>query len=294
MKFEIRDCGVCHGEFVAYEMEDGRMPTACQKCNSLLKARHPGVVEGRKCLEVYRSVKVVTDLPAWKIITTKTGDCFKTDIMGRQGGASWRGRIVIWARGFGETPPKTGDYVNVRLMESTIRPKRKTIGRKLDKLSGPISKQAWDLARSQVVEGSDMDSLVAEAKREVEERFAEELGRLETHVYVVLEPATPDEELTEDERKANLMLVFANAYSKTTLKGLGRQFHANLETENVVSVLGRAYGGARSGRFGTDYVLAVVSPDHPLIRRFSEGGQVTTTFYPPKEELSCDALLESA
>jgi len=298
MKLEVRNCNVCHEDFVAVEVE-GRMPVVCQRCNSLMKARRVGVVEDRKCLGTYRGVEVITDLPAWNFVNTHTGPCFKSDTKGSQGGASWSGRIVIWARGFGERPPQKGDRVNIRLMESSVMPKTCTINKRLDELAAPIHKQAQELAESRAADGSNssMETLVADARWETRRRFGEEMRALETRRYVVLEPATPDE-LSDDEREARLMLAFAQAYSKTTLKGLGRQFHASLDTENVISVLGSASGTCRSGRFGTAYVLAVVSPTHPLVRKFSEDGRTETTFYPPEasgfdeEEIEVKELLE--
>jgi len=162
-------------------------------------------------------------------------------------------------------------------MESTIVPKPERVEARLERYSGVIAKQA----------GDDPAKL-----EEVRNRFREELGAVEKHRYIVLTPTNP-EKLLDEEKTANRMLVFQSAYSKTTLKGFGRQFHASLDTESVISVLGSCSGGARSGRFETQYVLAIVSPDYPLIRRFSEGGETTTTLYPPKEAVSVlDELLE--
>lgn len=277
METEVRKCNICERDFLAVEIE-GKMPVVCQECNTTMKAGRAGIVKDRQCLETHR-VEIITDLPEFRAVNTPREKCFKADLKGSQGGASWSGRIVIWARGFGEKPPQKGDRVNVRLMVSSIMPKTRTINKRLDELAGPIRKQAQELAESRAADGynSSMETLVADARWETRCRFGEELRVIETHRYIVLEPVTP-----ENEEHEALMLAFAQAYSKTTLKGLGRQFHASLDTDNVVSVLGSASGTCRSGRFGTTYVLAVVSPTHPLVRKFSEDGHTETIFYPPE------------
>jgi|GEM_PF-3270928 hypothetical protein len=303
---ELRNCRSCGDNFAVYETveranQEVTEQLDCPRCASLRHERRVGVVEARKCLEEYHGVKIISDLPSWVPVHTRAGDALKSVTKGSKGGASWSGRIDIWARGFGEKPPAYGDLVDVRVMESTIAPKKGVVQKRIDNLFGVITKQATEEARVQ------RDKIYEEEKRSVEiedilpgirqdviARFREELSVVETHKYIVLTPTDPAK-LLEEERNANRMLVFQPAYSKTTLKGLGRQFHASLDTENVISVLGSASGSARSGRFGTHYVLAVVSPDHPLIRKFSEDGHTEATFYPAKAEVcsELDKLLEA-
>lgn len=263
---EMRVCGNCGENFAVYEQIDENTPQKnCPKCASLRRARRTGVVQTRKCLEEYRGVQIITDLPTWNDVRSRAGHSLKSVTKGSQGGASWSGRIDIWARGF-DKAPTNGDFVNIRLMESSVEPKPEMVEARLEKYAGVISRQAGD------------DPAKIE---EVTARFKKELSQIEKRRYIVLEPATPNEDLDEEERNAHLMLVFESAYSKVTLKGFGRQFRSSINTENVISVLGSAAGGARSGRFGTEYILAVVSPDHPLVMKFFEKGEVTTTMYPP-------------
>ncbi len=296
---ELKVCRNCGDNFAVYEIveidnQEVAEQLDCPRCASLRHERRAGVVETRKCLEEYHGLKIISDLPAWGLVHTHTGDIFKSVTKGSKGGASWSGRIDIWARGFGEKPPACDGLVDVRVMESTIAPKKGALQKRIDNLFGVITKQAIEEARTQrdkICEEEkrsvEIDDILPGIRQDIVARFREELSAVEKHKYIVLTPTDPAK-LLDEERNANRMLVFQSAYSKTTLKGLGRQFHASLDTENVISVLGSASGSARSGRFGTHYVLAVVSPDHPLVRTFSEDGRVEKTFYPAKVEVCSD------
>lgn len=58
-------------------------------------------------------------------------------------------------------------------------------------------------------------------------------------------------------------LVLASVAYKTTLKGLGRQWHCRLSDQALWS-LGIS-NSARSGRFGIEGLVAVVDDDHPVV-----------------------------
>jgi len=154
-------------------------------------------------------------------------------------------------------------------MESTIVPKPERVEARLERYSGVIAKQA----------GDDPAKL-----EEVRNRFREELGAVEKHRYIVLTPTNP-EKLLDEEKTANRMLVFQSAYSKTTLKGFGRQFHASLDTESVISVLGSCFRRRSFRASKHNIVLAIVSPDYPLIRRFPREGN-NDNVYPTRKAVS--------
>jgi hypothetical protein len=80
---------------------------------------------------------------------------------------------------------------------------------------------------------------------------AEEVIR--TRHYLVLEPS---------DGEATCQLVWAEAHTKTTLKGLGRQYWARVEGAPIASWY--VFGGVRSGRAHTTGVLAIVDQEHPL------------------------------
>lgn len=58
-------------------------------------------------------------------------------------------------------------------------------------------------------------------------------------------------------------LVYAVAHTKTTLKGLGRQYRAEVQADATVAHWDIS-GGVRSGREHTKGVLAIVNEEHPL------------------------------
>ena len=58
-------------------------------------------------------------------------------------------------------------------------------------------------------------------------------------------------------------LVLASVGYKTTLKGRGRQYYANLDTSLALWAY-EMHSSARSGRFGTHIAIAIVDDDHPV------------------------------
>lgn len=88
--------------------------------------------------------------------------------------------------------------------------------------------------------------------------------REETTQYVSILPTASREPVVGT-------LVWAQAYTKTTLKGFGRQYWAHLEGSPLWQL--GVTGGARSGRFHTDARLAVVEEGNPLIHVHRENGR---------------------
>lgn len=75
----------------------------------------------------------------------------------------------------------------------------------------------------------------------------------EKQKYLVLEPS---------EEESELKLYWIRADYKTTLKGLGRQYHAQIDLTTAVWAK-EFYSSCRSGRYGSKMALVIVSPDHP-------------------------------
>lgn len=170
-------------------------------------------------------------------------------VKGQRFGATWSGRIDLWT--VAQEPPKVGDVVYLREMEVIKR----------------VAKARWERATLEhgTVSGHRQVPLGTEGAEEYEEE----------REYIRLDPA-PDREPRERE------LVWVQAYTKTTIKGFGRQYHAHLEGSPLWHQ--EVSGGVRSGRAYTQAWLAVVDPDHPIVRVFRENEQEESMRIPPEPE----------
>jgi hypothetical protein len=187
------------------------------------------VVE-RKLLNVYDGVKIVSLPPGeWREVKGWKKDIsgYKMAIKGSMYGASWNGRIDLFA----PTLPQIGDVVSVREMEAKhlIKVRRE---------------QKQTMEHGEVIVEKELPITA-------EDPEAEEVIR--TRHYLVLEPF---------DGEATCQLVWAEAHTKTTLKGLGRQYWARVEGTPLASW--EVKGGYRSGRAYTVGTLAIVDSDHPL------------------------------
>lgn len=244
-------CEDCKNIFVWYEGERLDDAKRCPACQDKYQQR-PSIVEKRICLQEFDGVEIMslpaswegkeahthTDFPYWSI-------CVKGSRFGR----SWSGRIDIFAkRGF-----KVGEIVKVRVMKSTHLVKKRRFQ------AGHIQKSPYDPPTHTVERTLDINSSETEGVTE----------GIETRQYLVLEEtdATPSGD----------KLVWETAHTKTTIKGYGRQYHADLDTRMVIFVM-TCKGGYRSGRANTTGVLAIVSEIHPLIHTFKEGEEEKTTY----------------
>lgn len=203
------------------------MPKRCPACADVIQSR-PSVVQERKLLNVYDKVEVVSLPCRWEEYKGSAKDVpsLRMTVKGSRYGASWEGRIDIFA----PQPFAAGDIVSVREMEVTHLVKVVT---------------------------SSRDTLhhgVVTTQKEVPLSFQEGDEVIRTRKYLVLEPC---------EGPATCRLVWATARTKTTLKGLGRQYRAKVQGAPIASWAIR--GGVRSGRAHTVGVLAIVSKDHPLV-----------------------------
>ncbi|MFH1462311.1 MAG: hypothetical protein ABIG08_01240 [bacterium] len=231
-------CEDCGKYFVYYPQDlpggGDPPPKRCPRCQDVRQAR-PSVVEERRELATYGPV-VVGNLPGeWEEYSTGTeGDYprYKIDIRGRRFGASWDGRIVIYA-------PRSvvpGEVVTIREMEATHRFREETVE------VAHVQKSPHEPPTHTEIQPRPVTSIEGE---EV----------LRKRCYLVLEPAS------DAEPKGKL--VWATAYTKTTLKGFGRQFWAKVRGAPIVQW--EISGGARSGRFHTTGILAIVDAEHPLV-----------------------------
>jgi len=249
-------CSRCGREFTWEAREYAALgfqkpPRICPECADKEQGR-PEITVSRRI--IWETVCRIESLPPVKWQEYHTGvstdrPCFKATIKGREFGASWSGRIDLYAVGFTE-PPKSGEVVELADMEVVKR----------------VGKKRWErqtLHHGTVYGWSTIPLQEAEAALK-ENPDSDKFKILEeSRRYVRLMPA-PEED-PEDR-----ILIWRTAHTKTTLKGFGRQYHAHFEGEPLWNV--RIRGGYRSGRAYTVGILAVVSPDAPLIRVHREGG----------------------
>lgn len=232
-------CQNCDEEFPVSPEHFARLgfrilPKRCPKCVDLSQ-RRPSVVVERRLLNVYDGIELVSlppgewqDVKAWE----KDVPAFKLVIKGSRYGASWSGRIDLFATSI----PSPGNIVSIREMEAKhlIKVRRENRARN-DFESGTVQEYIKEIELPVTADDPD----------------AEEVIRVRR--YLVLEPF---------DGPAICRLVWAEAYTKTTLKGFGRQYWAEIKGAPIVSWL--VSGGVRSGRAHTTGALAIVDQDHPL------------------------------
>jgi len=230
LKMVCQQCGeefpVNPGHFA--QMGFKNLPKRCPKCADIAQVR-PSVVVERNLLNVYDGVKIVSLPPEdWQETKGYKKDipAFKLTIKGSRYGASWSGRIDLFA----PVLPQAGDIVSIREMEAKhlIKVRRE---------------QRSTLEHGKVLVEKELPITADDPE-------AEDVIRVRR--YLTIEPF--DGEPTSK-------LVWAEARTKTTLKGFGRQYWARVEGA-IASW--KVKGGYRSGRAYTVGVLAIVDPDHPL------------------------------
>jgi hypothetical protein len=231
LKMVCQQCGeefpVNPGHFA--QMGFKNLPKRCPKCADIAQAR-PSVVVGRKCIAVYDGVEIVSLPPGdWQETEGYKKDipAFRLTVKGSRYGASWSGRIDLFATSI----PSPGNIVSIREMEAKhlIKVRRE---------------QRGTLEHGKV-------TVEIELPVTADDPDAEEVIRVRR--YLVLEPF---------DGPATCRLVWAEADTKTTLKGFGRQYWAEIKGAPIASWL--VSGGVRSGRAHTTGALAIVDQDHPL------------------------------
>lgn len=224
MKETIKVCADCNLAFVAYS---DRVGDRCPRCVDIRQKR-PSRVSTRE--KIAEWIVKIDSLPpvAWENFqATKNDDpVFRLDLRGREFGKAWHGRIVIYA----QEKFATGDVCRLRLME----------------------------ARHEVRAAYVLKSTLHHGTVSIRETipvYKTEMGEIETETreYFVLEAA--------ENAQPQAKLVYCQAFSKTTLKGLGRQWIETIVFDPEPFFQKKVRGGVRSGRLWTDGILAVVPMD---------------------------------
>ncbi len=198
-------------------------------------------------------VKISSTLPCkWQKVEDPKNDTLKPVyhgvIKGDQFGADWNGRIDLWA--IMPEPPKVGQAVKLTEME----------------VEKTVAKEKW--SRETMHYGTVHGYKQVPLGTEKAEEFTEKRN------YVRLEPVEADENTNYPK------LIWVEAYSKTTLKGFGRQYHASLSGSPIWKK--EVSGGYRSGRASTTVWLAVVDKNNFVKFSHRENGEENFTYYPPE------------
>lgn len=250
-------CAVCNSIFQFDQDQYSRLrlpstPKRCPACNDRKQGR-PDITLART--ELYSVVCRVSSLPGdWFIWTAapRERSSGRITIKGRAFGATWNGRIDVYAHG--DQLPQPGDVVRVSAMEVLKQ----------------IAKRHWSHPTLEHgVVGGWRQIPLSEAGPE--DRIEDEVRR-----YIRIDPASGED--PEDRE-----LVWVTAHTKTTIKGFGRQYWAHLGGKPLWHV--EVHGGYRSGRAYTAAWLAVVTPEHPVIRRFTENGETIEWRVPETKEV---------
>ncbi len=227
-------------EFTLAGFDD--IPKKCPACCDIQQHR-PELVISRKCEQFFPVVRIKS-LPGEWVEFNPEGNsipCFRQDVKGSRFGAAWNGRIVI----FTLRPVTENDVVSLSVMK--------------------VCKQVREVTTSHATMKHGTVATTHRVPMSCEEGDVKEV----TDTYLRLDPSQVNGEEVPS-------LVWATAHTKTTLKGLGRQFHASIDTDTAIWSMSIS-GGARNYRFHTEGVLAIVSEQHPLLKKFSEHGQTTET-----------------
>ena len=233
LKLECQHCGrsfeVNPAHFAALGFK--ALPKRCPTCADEAQKR-PSVVQERHLLAVYDGVEIVRLPGEWQEANDPVNDVahYRITVRGDRFGASWSGRIDIFApRPFGP-----GDVVSIREME-------------VKHLVRVVTTQRQTLHHGAVT-----------IRREVPLDAEEGEKTIRSRRYLTLEA---------HEGPATCRLVWVTAHTKTTLKGFGRQYWAEIRGAPIAEW--RVQGGYRSGRAQTTGVLAIVDEAHPLFVRVS-------------------------
>lgn len=215
-----------------------QLPKACPACIDRRQQR-PDVVLERVTLweTVCRVDASVTALCArmseWRP-SQKDVASHRLVLKGSDYGVCWSGRIDLWSQLW---PVEAGALV--RLCHNQAR------------------RQVWVLPEERTIAGMTLDARRVTTYRRCLPGTEGAEQREDVNEYVVLLPAP--EGVTDDDA---LAMVWAEARSKTTLKGFGAQYHRWIEGQPLWSQ--SISGGCRSGRIDVVGMLAVVYADDPL------------------------------
>lgn len=236
---ELRVCVRCSTPFVFYSGRYKSAAKVCPTCQDRIQGRPSRILE-RKELNRWEGIEIQSLPGEWQVFDSEfqTDDaCYKIDVKGERYGASWSGRIVI----YGKEEFKTGDIINIREMEAIHKVKR--VSHTTKNIYGDVNTHINDIPLQENHKQSMIDNV-----------YVDDDARSYRH-YLVFERS-------DSPKQCNLHWI--KKYSKTTLKGYGRQYKYSIDATTAITCWS-IRGGARSGRYYTVGVLAITNQDHPVL-----------------------------
>lgn len=246
------------------------MPTHCPACMDK-RQRRPVVAVHTECVRKWPAVRIHSLPCEWTKFRAREDDLpdWKISVRGERYGAHWSGRVDMRAPHHSfHNPPTVGDVVSVWEMKGD----REVMVLKYTVPTlhyGPSPRQRY--------------LPVTATREEIAAAEAETGGNAEriTETRTWLSLGSPMAEA------ADRVLLWLEAYSKTTLKGFGRQYAAGLHLDGAEAVW-EVSGGCRSGRYGTQAALVICAPGAPISKWHREGGETTETSPWPMEQAAID------
>lgn len=247
--FEIKTCVKCCKTFET-RIESQKF---CQQCIDDKKCKQDfQKTTERKCLATY-IVKNFLPKKCFQIHETgnrKSAPALRAIFKGKDGGeVSWQGRMDVFV--------STEFYKN-----------------KLDS-----EESLWNLyptiARMRIME------VTKQSGNKIKyEDTGKERSFSQTRTYIVLEPL---DETQFSEEDLDGELIYVQARSKYTLKGLGRQYSSFFRSDDCVWSYSMSCS-CRSGRVSVESILAVVNKENPLVKVSREDGNETLIYFPAEAE----------
>lgn len=246
-------CTRCHKTFPANldvyrSLNYDTLPKRCPACSDEIQGRPDIVLDRQTLYEVVCRVdgsfaRLFARATEFRPLPTDDPSRRLT-VKGSDYGASWSGRIDIFSHVW---PVKTGavvtlSYNQVRRRTWYVEKKIQTCGFRGYVVGRTTSRRV------------PPNYIPADGESEVKEREEEN-----TYVLLTQTLYSTSSALQRDNMP---VLMWLEAYSKTTLKGFGRQFHRRIEGVPLWHL--DVSGGVRSGRLGTHAMLAVCDPLDPV------------------------------
>lgn len=264
--FLVKVCRVCQQPFRVYENKASRQ----EECPTCLAERHVQHGDAVNSIPRRRQVQglwtcLVDSLPGeWVEMPPKRSHdtpYYKIEVRGSRYGASWQGQITLFAI----RPIEIGEAVRVRAMVAEHRVKVVEFSRATSGLSETAPPSVAHRAILPVyTREEDIPVLIEEGQLLSQAADAQLRDELMQRNYIVLHPKGWDRDLGA----APYRLVWAEARTKTTEKGLGAQYHASIEASAAVYTES-VRGGLRGGRAHTEGMLAIVPAGQSIIVRSS-------------------------
>lgn len=247
------------------------MPTHCPACLDK-RQRRPVVAVHTECVREWPAVSIHSLPCEWEKFRARPDDLpdWKITVRGERYGAQWDGRIDMRAPHHAfHNPPAVGDVVSVHEMKGNreVMILRYTVptlhyGPSPRQKYLPVTATREEIAAAEAETGGTAERVT------------------ETRTWLALGSTMAE--------TADRVLLYMEAFSKTTLKGFGRQYAAGLSL-NAAEAAWELSGGCRSGRYSTQAALVICAPGAPISKWHREGGETTeTTPWPDEPDLGLD------